>query len=390
MYREIAMASAPKLVPHLEVEPSVGFMQPTLPSLDEVMEVYRDVYRGGVISNGQLVERLERALAERLRVGHCVAVSSCTSGLILLMKTLGLRGEVILPAFTSFATGEAILWNGLTPVFADCQADTWNIDPIDVTHRLTPLTAAILGVHMYGNPVEVRSLQTIAKDARVKLLFDAAHAFGSSLSGRPIGGFGDAEVFSLAPTKILVAGEGGIITTNDAALALRLRAARNCGDLGAYNPVLCGLNARMSEFHAALALNGLAMVEEKVKRHNKIAAEYQRLLAGIPGVSFQSVRHRNVSNYKDFSIHLTSSLCGWAAQDLCTALKRRGVPTKRCFQPPLHKQKIFAGLHTRFDRPLFVAEWISEGIVSLPIYPSLRNEDVHSIAGTIREVLHAR
>lgn len=382
------MATAPKLVPPPDVEPSIRFMQPTLPPLEDVMELYRDVYRGGMITNSQLVERLEQTLAERMGVSHCVAVSSCTSGLILLMKALGLRGEVILPSFTFFATGEAILWNGLTPVFADCQADTWNIDPVDVTHRLTPLTSAIIGVHMYGNPAEVRSLQTIAKDARVKLLFDSAHAFGSSYLGRPIGGFGDAEVFSLTPTKILVAGEGGIITTNDSALALRLRAARNYGDLGAYNPVLCGLNARMSEFNAALALSGIDYVDEKIKRHNEIAAEYQRVLSGIPGVLFQTVRHRNLSTYKDFSIHLTSSICGWTAQALCAELKHRGIPTKRYFYPPLHKQKIFQGLHTRFDRPLFVTECISDGIVSLPIYQSLTNEEIGAIGHTIREILN--
>ena len=383
------MASAPKLMPPIEVEPSIRFMQPTLPPLDEVVSLYRDVYRGGMITNAQLVERLERALAERLQVSHCVAVSSCTSGLILLMKALGLRGEVILPSFTFFATGEAILWNGLTPVFADCQADTWNLDPVDVAHRLTPLTTAIVGVHMYGNPAEVRGLQTIAKDARVKLLFDSAHAMGSSYLGRPIGGFGDAEVFSLTPTKILVAGEGGIVSTNDAALAYKLRAARNYGDLGAYNPVLCGLNARMSEFNAALALSGLPLVDDKIKRHNEIAAEYQRVLSGIPGVLFQTVRPRNLSTYKDFSIHLTSSICGWTAAEMCAELKRRGIPTKRYFYPPLHKQKIFSGLHTRFDRPLFVTECISDGVVSLPIYQSLTNAEIQSIGLAIRQILNA-
>ena len=258
-----------------------------------------------------------------------------------------------------------------------------------MTHRITPVTSAIIGVHMYGNPVDTKSLQQVAKDARVKLIFDSAHAFGSFSLGRPVGGFGDAEVFSLTPTKILVAGEGGIVTTNDAALAHRLRAARNYGDLGAYNPVLCGLNARMSEFNAALALTGMPFVDAKVKRHNQIAAEYQRVLAGIPGVLFQTVRPRNVSTYKDFSIQLNSSICGWTAADLCNELKRCGIPTKRYFYPPLHKQKIFNGLHTRFDRPLFVTECISDGVVSLPIYESLTDEQVQIIGLTIRQILKA-
>ena len=170
------MASAPNYLPApAEGEPLLSFMQPTLPPLDEVIALYRDVYASGAITNAHLVERLERALAERLQVGHCIAVSSGTSGLLLLMKTLGLRGEVILPSFSSFAAGEAALWNGLTPVFADCQADTWNLDPNDLTHRITPVTSAIIGVHMYGNPVDVKSLQTVAKDARVILSREIRH-----------------------------------------------------------------------------------------------------------------------------------------------------------------------------------------------------------------------
>ena len=380
------MATLSTSLPQLE-QPSMRFIQPSLPPLNEVLELYRDVYNTGMITNSALVERLERALAERLGVKHVIAVSCCTSGLALLMKCLGLRGEVILPSFTFFATGQAILWNGLTPVFADCQADTWNIDPTDVTHRITPVTSAIIGVHMYGNPADVKELQTVAKDARVKLLFDAAHAMGSSYLGKPIGGFGDAEVFSMSPTKLLVAGEGGIVSTNDTALAHRMRAARNYGDVGAYNPVLCGLNARMPEFNAALAIAGLRLIDEKIRRHNEIANEYRRQLSGIHGVLLQTVHHRNVSTYKDFSIHLTENICGWSASALCAELGRRGIPTKRYFYPPLHKQKIFAGLHTRFDRPLFVTECVADGICSLPIYQSFSNEDVARTCQTVRDIL---
>ena len=370
--------------------PSLRFIQPSLPPLQEVVELYQDVYSTGMITNSMLVERLERALAERLQVRHVIAVSSCTSGLALLMKALGLRGEVILPSFTFFATGQAILWNGLTPVFADCQADTWNIDPADVTHRITPLTSAIIGVHMYGNPADVRGLAAVARDARVKLLFDAAHAMGSTCLGKPVGGFGDAEVFSMSPTKLLVAGEGGIVSTNDAALAHRMRAARNYGDVGAYNPVLCGLNARMPEFNAALAYAGLRLLDDKIVRHNQIATLYQRELSGIHGIMLQAVHHRDVCTYKDFSFHITKNICGWSAPELCAELNRRGVPTKRYFDPPLHKQNIFAGLHSRFDRPLFVTECIADGIVSLPIYQSLTDKDVIHIARTVRKILTRR
>ena len=383
------MATWSSLPPANQRSP-IRFMQPSLPPLQEVVDLYRDVYNTGMITNAQLVERLERALAERLNVKHCIAVSSCTSGLALLMKALGLRGEVILPSFTFFATGQAVLWNSLTPVFADCHPETWNIDPADIAHRITPVTSAIIGVHVYGNPADVRDLEKVAKDARVKLIFDAAHAMGSSYLGRPIGGFGDAEVFSLSPSNLLVAGEGGIVTTNDAALAHRMRAARNYGDVGAYNPVVCGMNARMSEFNAALAYSGISLLDEKVKRHNEIAGQYRRELTPIPGLRVQMIHHRNVSTYNDFSFYLMEKVCGWGAKALCAELAQRGIPTKRYYDPPLHKQNIFAGLHSRFDRPLFVTECISEGIVSLPIYQALTDEDVSHVTQTVRDILEKR
>ncbi|HLY18363.1 MAG TPA: DegT/DnrJ/EryC1/StrS family aminotransferase [Bryobacteraceae bacterium] len=224
------------------------FIHPTLPPLARIVTEYREFYHQGLITNGKLVERLEAAVCERLGVRHCVAVSSCTSGLMLVMKAFGLRGEVILPSFTFFATGHAVLWNGLTPVFADCDRQTWNIDPRAVERAITPQTAAILAVHLYGNPAAVTELEWIAGKHGIPLLFDAAHAFGASYKGQSVGQFGDAEVFSLSPTKLLVAGEGGLVATNDALLAHKLRAGRNYGDLGAYDPMLLGLNARMTEF----------------------------------------------------------------------------------------------------------------------------------------------
>jgi dTDP-4-amino-4,6-dideoxygalactose transaminase len=362
-------------------------MQPTLPALEDVVSLYNDVYKSGLITNARLVSRLESAVAERLRVKHCIAVSSCTSGLALTLKAFGLQGEVVVPSFTFFASGEAILWNGLKPVFADCNRDSWNVDAEDVARCLTPSTTAIMAVHMYGNPAEINKLEVLAEDAGVKLIFDAAHAFGSSYCGLPIGGFGDAEVFSLSPTKLLVAGEGGLVTTNDATLANRLRAGRNYGDLGNYNPILCGLNARMSEFNAALALSGLRLVDEKIARHNEIAARYSSILSGIEGISFQNVLPMNGSTFKDFSLHIASDATGWYASGLCAALSELGVPTKRYFYPPLHQQDIFAPFHHCAERPLRMTELVSEGVVSLPIYASLSNEQVDAIGKTVRDLL---
>ncbi len=197
------------------------FINPTLPPLDRILSEYQQVYHQGLITNGKVVARLEASVCERLGVRHAIAVSSCTSGLMLAMRALGLRGEIILPSFTFFATGHAALWNGLTPVFADCDPHTWNIDPRAVERAITPKTAAILAVHLYGNPAPVADLEWIAGKHGIRLLFDAAHAFGATYKGQAVGQFGDVEVFSLSPTKLLVAGEGGLVCTNDATLAQR-------------------------------------------------------------------------------------------------------------------------------------------------------------------------
>ena len=232
------------------------FIRPTLPALDSVVGQYRSAYENGLITNADIVGKFEAAVAERLQVKHCIAVSSCTSGLMMSLRGLGVTGEVILPSFTFFATGHSARWNGLTPVFADCDPDTWNVDVEDVERKITERTRALLIVHLYGNPANVEALTKIAQKHNLKLIFDGAHAFGSQYRGKPIGSFGDAEVFSLSPTKLLVAGEGGLVTTNDALLAKAIRLMRNYGDGGAYDPEWIGLNARMSEFNAALGLTG--------------------------------------------------------------------------------------------------------------------------------------
>jgi dTDP-4-amino-4,6-dideoxygalactose transaminase len=366
--------------------PSLRFMQPTLPDWEDVASLYREVYKSGLITNGELVERLESVVAERLRVKHCVAVSSCTSGLMLVFKALGIAGEVIVPSFTFFASGEALLWNGIRPVFADCEPDTWNIDPLDVARRITSRTTAILGVHMYGNPADTESLSRIASRSDVKLIFDSAHAFGSSQQGKPIGTFGDAEVFSLSPANPLAAGEGGLVTTDDSFLARRLRAARNYGDLGAYDPELQGLNARMSEFNAALAISGVPLLKKKIIRHNEIAQLYIRLLSDLPGITFQHIRGDNVSTYKDFSIHILANR-KLSSDRLCYLLHKRSVPTKRHYYPPLHQQKIFSSYHHSTDLPLPVTEHVSEGVVSLPIYDSLSDQTITSICSEIRDIV---
>jgi dTDP-4-amino-4,6-dideoxygalactose transaminase len=362
------------------------FIKPTLPSLEAIVKTYTAAYGDSLITNGVLVQQLESAVQEFLGVRHCIAVSSCTSGLMMVMRALNLTGEVILPSFTFFATGHASVWNGLRPVFADCDPETWNISPDSVQSRVTERTSSIVAVHLYGNPCDVEALAAIAARHRLKLIFDAAHAFGSSHRLQRIGGLGDAEIFSLSPTKLLVAGEGGFVTTNDSVLARKIRAARNYGDLGAYDPEILGLSARMPEFNAALALEGLPLVDRKVKRHNQIAALYTNELAGVPGISFQVVRDGDTSTYKDYSIQIDSSVSKISRDEIASLLLEENVETKKYFYPPLHWQALYRQYDTGPPGTLRHTEHVTSRILSLPIYESLSDDMVIKVAQAVRTI----
>jgi dTDP-4-amino-4,6-dideoxygalactose transaminase len=362
------------------------FIRPSVPPLEEVTNLYKAAYLEGTITNGSLVERLEAAVCERLGVKHCIAVSTCTSGLMLVLRALGIQGEVILPSFTFFATGQALLWNNLRPVFADCDPETWNISVEDAVRKISSQTSGVIAVHLFGNPAPAPELEAICARHGLKLIFDSAHAFGSSIDGKPVGGFGDAEVFSLTPTKLLVAGEGGLVCTNDQTLARLVRVGRNYGDAGSYDPELLGLNARMPEFNAAMALAGLELVEAKVVRRNAIARRYRELLSGLAGVSFQSVPARNRSSYKDFSILINAEEFGATRDEVAAALLAKNIETRRYFYPPLHRQKLFCGLEGDPPTPLPNTERIASQVLSLPVYESLTDEDVERVARAIRDV----
>jgi dTDP-4-amino-4,6-dideoxygalactose transaminase len=347
-------------------------------------EFLRDVHKilsSRQLTNATFVRQFEEAAERYLGVPHCVAVSSCTAGLVLTLQALGLHGEVILPSFTFHASAHSLLWNGLKPVFADCDPETFCLDPHAVKLQMSANTAAILAVHLFGDPASIVELQIIASDSSIPLVFDAAHAFGSDINGKRIGNFGVAEVFSFSPTKLLVAGEGGMIATRDAELARKLRVARNYGDSGNYDPELPGLNARMSEFHAALALRGLEGLDARINRRNQIRLHYERRLRTIPGLSFQRIPPSNRSSCKDFAVLVDEPVFGKSRDWLFEALERENIQVRRYFYPPVHRQKLYREIWDK--RPLPATESISESILNLPIYSALSDENVETICDAI-------
>jgi dTDP-4-amino-4,6-dideoxygalactose transaminase len=360
------------------------FARPTRPSLGRVMRRLRSSYEAGILTNGPLVAELEERAAERLGVRHVVAMSSCTSGLMLAVQALteGRSGPVVLPSFTFSATAHAVMWNGRLPRFADCVRETMQIDAVHAAALLEG-ASALIATHVFGAPCDPNGIVRLARAHDVPVLFDAAHAFGARVGADAVGGFGAAEVFSLTPTKVLVGGEGGLVATNEAALAEVMRMGRNYGDPGDYDTQFAGLNARMSEFHAATALQSLELLDGALQRRHEIAQLYRNNLHGVPGVGFQYVPAHDVSTYKDFVITIDPHAFGVARDVLVLALAAEGIDTRNYFDPPVHRQHAYR--HVVHD-DLPDTEVVSSRILALPMFTDLRDDEVERVADVIAAV----
>ncbi len=323
------------------------------PGVADPAQVAADVeaiLSSGVLTDGPYVRRLEEQAAAYLGVRHCIAVASCTTGLMLMLRASELSGDVIVPSFTFAATAHAVDWNGLRPSFADIDPGPLTLSPSSVEQAIGVHTSAILATHIYGTPCDVEGLRDVAERNGLKLFFDAAHAFGSTHGGTKVGGFGEAEVFSFSPTKVVVAAEGGLIATNDDLLAERCRIGRNYGNPGDYDCRFVGLNARMSELHAATALASLSDLEERLEERNRLAAVYTEALTAIPGIRIPEVPAGDRSTYKDYTILIDPEECGLDADALAAALRLDGIETRRYYAPPVHAMHAYASLRARPDR----------------------------------------
>ncbi|HZD81196.1 MAG TPA: DegT/DnrJ/EryC1/StrS family aminotransferase [Actinomycetota bacterium] len=336
------------------------------------------ILRSGVLTNGPFVRRLEARAAEYLGVHHCIAVSSCTSGLMLMLRAAGLSGDVIVPSFTFMATAHAVAWNGLRPVFADIDPSSLTLDPRSVEKAVGVRTSAVLATHVYGSPCDVEGLQAVADRHGIRLFFDAAHAFGSLRAGRHVGGFGGAEVFSLSPTKPLVAAEGGIVATDDDVLAERCRMGRDYGNPGDYDCRFVGLNGRMSELHAAVALASFADLEGRIGERNRIAGWYRDALDGVPGIRFPSVPGGDRSTYKDLAVLVDPEAFGMDADALSLALAAEGIETRRYYAPPVHRTRAYARSSTNGGLP--VTDEASARALCLPLWEGMAMEAVERVA----------
>jgi dTDP-4-amino-4,6-dideoxygalactose transaminase len=362
--------------------------RPVLADPYRLTEELGKVIRGSVLTNGARVRELERRSEDYLGVRHAVAVSSCTAGLMLALRAGGLvSGDVVVPSFTFAATAHAVAWNGLRPVFADIDRATLTLSPEAADRSIGVRTSAILATHTYGTPCHVEALGAAATEAGIRLFFDAAHAFGSRRQGKPIGGFGDAEVFSLTPTKPLVAGEGGIVATNDGALAEALRLGRDYAKEPDYDFRFVGLNARMSELHATVALASLEGLEERIEIRNGLAEDYRKLLGAMPGVSFPEVAEGDRTTYKDFTILVDPESFGMEASEVARALEAEGIETRRYYSPPVHRTRAYRQV-AGGNGELPVTDRAAARVLTLPLFESMREEHLAGVAGAMARIQH--
>jgi dTDP-4-amino-4,6-dideoxygalactose transaminase len=350
------------------------FVQPSVPPLDDVMRRLRPSYDAGRLTNGRLVADLERVTAKRLGVQHVVAVASCTAGLMLALRALRPEGSVLLPSFTFSASAHAVAWNGLDIEFAECRPESFQLDTADAARRLQG-AGTVLATHVFGAPCRPFELEKLTEHAGIPLVFDAAHAFGATSSGRPVGGFGSVEVFSMTPTKPLVAGEGGLVATDLEDVAEIVRIGRDYGNPGDYDTRFVGLNARMSELHAAVALESLERFDEHLVVRRALAERYTAGLAAIPGLRVQQVDNGDHSTWKDFTIAVDDEY-GVSRDALRSALVAEGVDTRCYFDPPVHRQRAYAASVTP---ALPVTDDTARRVLSLPIYPGLGLETIDTI-----------
>lgn len=363
-------------------ETKVQLTRPQLPDYKELAGQVRGILESGILTKGHHLRVFEEMVAEHLGVKHALAVSSCTSGLMLTFKTLELQGEVVVPSFTFMATVSALVWAGARPVFADVNPGSTNLDTSAAEAAITPETKAIVAVHNFGSPAAIDELQAVADRHGLRLIFDAAHGFGSLYQGSPVGAQGDANVFSLSPTKLLVAGEGGIVATNDDELAEKMRIGREYGNRGDYDSAFAGINARMPEFNALLGQFGLLKLEAAARHRNEIAELYRARLSRLPGIGFQEVRAGNRSSYKDFAIIIDPEALGLTRDALALALGAENVETRKYYDPPVHRQLAYRQYAPPAET-LPCTEMLSSGILCLPMWSNMERSIAAGVCSAI-------
>jgi len=362
--------------------------RPNLGNRDDLMARINGILdRRWFTNDGECAQELEKKLTEFLGVKHCILMCNATIALEITARALGMKGEVIVPSFTFVATPHSLQWQEITPVFCDIDPWTHNIDPARVEEMITSRTTGIIGVHIWGRPCAIEALAAISARHGLKLMFDAAHAFGCSHNGRMIGGFGCAEVFSFHATKFFNTFEGGAVATDDDELATKIRLMKNFGFKGYDSVGYLGTNGKMNELSAAMGLVGLESIDQFVETNRRNHSRYREDLSGLPGVTLVDYPAGEKYNYQYIVCEIDEKEAGVSRDLLVEMLHAENVIARRYFYPGCHKMEPY---RTRFPQAGFTlpqTERLSKRVFTLPTGTAVAMDDIDKICQLVRVAL---
>jgi dTDP-4-amino-4,6-dideoxygalactose transaminase len=358
--------------------------QPYLPPLQEFIPYLEQIWESRILTNrGPFHQELEKALCEYLGVDHLALFANGTLALVTALQALRISGEVITTPFSFVATAHSLLWNGIRPVFVDIDPYTLNLDPSKIEAAITPQTTAILPVHCYSNPCDVDGIQAIADNYNLKVVYDAAHAFGVRCHDGSILRHGDLSVLSFHATKAFTTFEGGAIVCPDAKIKQHIDNLKNFGIVNETTVVAPGINGKMSEFGAALGLLQLKHVDEALARRREVDRRYRELLKDLPGIRCIEPGAQRVANYSYFPI-LVGPEYPLTREALYQRLRDYNIYARRYFYPLISDFPMYRGLKSAQRDNLPVATEVAERVICLPIHPGLGTDDVRRICCVLK------
>lgn len=360
--------------------------QPHLPPLDEFIPYLEKIWKTKwLTNNGDFHKQFEKELAEYLGVKYISLFTNGTLALVTALQTLKITGEVITTPFSFVATTHSLWWNNIKPVFVDIEPNTFNIDPEKIEAAITPQTTAILPVHVYGNPCNVKRIQEIADTYGLKIIYDACHAFGVKINDESILNFGDMSILSFHATKVFNTFEGGAIVCKDEATKKRIDYLKNFGFAGETTVVAPGINAKMNEFQAALGTLQLKYVDEAIEKRKQVAELYRNKLRDVLGIKFLEDLDDVKQSYSYFPILIDEQEFGISRDAVYNELKKNSIMVRRYFYPLISQFPTYKGLDSAKPENLLVAEEITKKILCLPIYPELESESIDYIVKIITD-----
>jgi dTDP-4-amino-4,6-dideoxygalactose transaminase len=358
--------------------------RPNIGSRETFLKYVGDIFdRRWLSNNGPLVQELESRIADYLGVKHCVAMCNGTVALEIAIRALGLEGEVIVPSYTFIATAHALHWQAITPVFADIDPITHNLDPDAVRRMITPRTSGIIGVHLWGRGAPVEKLQALADEYGLKLMFDAAHAFGCSYKGTMIGNFGACEVLSFHATKFFNTFEGGAVVTNDDKLAEAMRLMRNFGFAGLDNVVHPGTNGKMIEIAAAMGLVNLDAIDDVIDANRRNYQAYREGLSGLPGIRLLPYDEAERNNYQYIVVEVDAD-CPVPRDRIIEALHAQNILARKYFWPGCHNMQPYRDLYPHAGLLLLNTQLVADRVIVLPTGTTMDEEMVRMVVAVLR------